>query len=179
MSASMPLSRPGALLDRGAAAVLAIVLGLFLAPELAWIAWGPALPSSAWPAIETRALVASALLALLLPLVQIVVHIRLVGGDAIRGNRDAFPALPGAAGRIVRAHANLVESFAPFAAVVLVAHAAGASSRTTAAAAVLYFAARLVHASTYALGITVIRSAAFYSGVIATIQIAVTALTAG
>ena len=46
----------------------------------------------------------------------------------------------------------------------------------TAAAAVLYLAARLVHAGAYTLGITVIRSAAFYAGLLATAQIALVAL---
>ena len=36
------------------------------------------------------------------------------------------------------------------------------------AAAGLYLAARVVHAGTYAFGITVVRSAAFYAGLAAT-----------
>jgi len=175
--ASTPTARPHSILDRGAAAVLLMVLGLFVAPEEAWVAWGPALANPA--STEARILVYGALLALALPALQIALHIRLVGGDLVRGNRDGLPALTGMVGRVRRAHANLVESLVPFAAVVLVARAEGVSNRATVAAAGMYLAARLVHATTYTFGLTVIRSAAFYAGLIATVQIALAALTRG
>jgi uncharacterized MAPEG superfamily protein len=59
----------------------------------------------------------------------------------------------------------------PFAVAVLTAHALHVSNRWTVAASALYLAARLVHATTYALGVTILRSAAFYAGVVATIVI--------
>ena len=55
--------------------------------------------------------------------------------------------LPPWVSRANRAHVNAVENFAPFAAVVLVAHAAGISTPVTVACAAVYFYARLVHIS--------------------------------
>ena len=55
-------------------------------------------------------------------------------------------ALPDWVNRANRAHLNAVETFAPFAAVVLIAHVIGASNGTTAACAAIYFYARLAHA---------------------------------
>ncbi len=178
-SATTPRSMPHSLLDRGGTAVLLMVVGLFIVPERVWIALGPALGAPRAPSFELHILVGSALLALVLPVMQIVMHIRRVGGDVIRGNREGFPVLSGMAGRVARAHANLVESLGPFAVAVLVAHAEGVTNRETVAAAGVYFAARVVHAATYTMGITVIRSAAFYAGLIATVQIAVAALRLG
>ena len=61
--------------------------------------------------------------------------------------------LPDWVNRANRAHLNAVESFAPFAAVVLVAHAAGVSTPTTQFAAATYFYARLAHAVVHISGI--------------------------
>jgi uncharacterized MAPEG superfamily protein len=48
--------------------------------------------------------------------------------------------------RANRAHLNAVENLAPFAAVVLIAHAVGVSTPVTAGAAAVYFYARAAHA---------------------------------
>jgi uncharacterized MAPEG superfamily protein len=160
------------LVDRGAVSVILIAALGFLAPAVVWVIWGPTLTASGPPAIELQLLVWSALLALALPLLQIVIHIRRFGGDKVRGNRDGYPEATGAAARIARAHANLIESLVPFAAVVLSAHAGGVSNRITVAASVVYLAARLTHAISYVLGVTVVRSAAFYAGLGATAAIA-------
>ncbi|MBS0448866.1 MAG: MAPEG family protein [Proteobacteria bacterium] len=61
--------------------------------------------------------------------------------------------LPAWVNRANRAHLNAVENFAPFAAVVLIAHAIGFSSPTTAACAMVYFYARLAHAVVHLSGI--------------------------
>jgi len=155
--------------DRGALAVLGLTL-LFVAPMQAWVAQARG-TAPLHTGVELRMLAGAALLALVLPLVQIVLEIRAVGGPAIRGNRVGFPADTGAGGRVGRAHRNLIESLAPFAAAVLAAHALGVSTATTVAASVLYLVARLVHAASYAFGVTVLRSAAFYAGVVATFVI--------
>jgi uncharacterized MAPEG superfamily protein len=55
-------------------------------------------------------------------------------------------ALPDWVSRANRAHLNAVESFAPFAAVVLIAQATGVSSALTEICAAVYFYARLAHA---------------------------------
>ncbi len=54
--------------------------------------------------------------------------------------------LPDWVNRANRAHLNAVESFAPFAALVLVAQATGLSNGVTAACAAVFFYARLAHA---------------------------------
>jgi uncharacterized MAPEG superfamily protein len=54
--------------------------------------------------------------------------------------------LPDWVNRANRAHLNAVENLAPFAAVVLIAHATGVSSAVTANCAAVYFYARLAHA---------------------------------
>jgi uncharacterized MAPEG superfamily protein len=54
--------------------------------------------------------------------------------------------LPSWVNRANRAHMNAVESFAPFAAVVLAAHAVSVSTAITATAASIFFWARLAHA---------------------------------
>ena len=54
--------------------------------------------------------------------------------------------LPDWVNRANRAHLNAVENIAPFAAVVLIAHAIGFSSATTQACAAVYFFARVAHA---------------------------------
>ena len=61
-------------------------------------------------------------------------------------------SLPAWVNRANRAHMNAVETFAPFAAVVLTAHAAGVSTAVTAGAAVVYFWARLAHAVLHVSG---------------------------
>jgi uncharacterized MAPEG superfamily protein len=117
-------------------------------------------------------LAASALLTLATAVLQTFVHIHAFGGSVIRGNRDDYPKAIGLAARIGRAHANALESLGPFAAVVLSANATGSSNAWTSAAAALFLAARFVHAVTYVAGLTVVRSAAFYAGVVAVVIVA-------
>ena len=54
--------------------------------------------------------------------------------------------LPHWVNRANRAHTNALENFAPFAAVVLIAHLTGVSTRVTVVCAEVYFYARLAHA---------------------------------
>ncbi len=60
--------------------------------------------------------------------------------------------LPPRVSRANRAHVNAVENFAPFAAVVLIAHVAGISTPVTVACAAVYFYARLAHAIVHISG---------------------------
>jgi len=61
-------------------------------------------------------------------------------------------ALPDWVNRANRAHLNAVENFAPFAAVVLIAHVTGVSNATTEACAAVYFYARVAHAAVHISG---------------------------
>ena len=60
--------------------------------------------------------------------------------------------LPAWVNRANRAHLNAVETFAPFAAVVLTSYALGFSTPTSQAAAAVYFFARLAHAVVHLSG---------------------------
>ena len=75
--------------------------------------------------------------------------------------------LPDWANRADRAHINAVENFAPFAAVVIVAHMLQVSSSVTAACAAIFFFARLAHAIVHIMGIFLIRTVLFVVGWVA------------
>lgn len=66
--------------------------------------------------------------------------------------------LPDWVNRAKRAHANAVENLAPFAAVVLVAHAVAVSTALTAACAAIYFYARAAHAVVHISGFSRFRA---------------------
>ena len=159
--------------------VLLLLASGFLAPTAVWLKWGKAMYTAADGSFELHMLICSALLALTLPILQIGLHIRRFGGSVIRSNRDFYPTAKGAAARVARAHANAIESLAPFAVVILSAHALSVSNRWTIAASALFFVARVMHSLTYVLGIRVIRSSAFYAAWIATAAIALNVLHHG
>ena len=71
--------------------------------------------------------------------------------------------LPDWVNRANRAHLNAVESFAPFAAVVLIANATGMSSAVTESCAAVYFYARAAHAIIHVsgFGLLMARTVAF------------------
>lgn len=66
--------------------------------------------------------------------------------------------LPDWVNRANRAHINAVESFAPFAATVLVARALGVTTAVTATAAAVFFTARLAHAVIHISGFRWLRA---------------------
>jgi uncharacterized MAPEG superfamily protein len=66
--------------------------------------------------------------------------------------------------RANRAHLNAVESFAPFAALILIAHVAGKADATTAWCAIAFFWLRLAHAVVYWLALPFIRTLVFTLG---------------
>jgi uncharacterized MAPEG superfamily protein len=66
--------------------------------------------------------------------------------------------LPPWVNRANRAHMNAVESFAPFAAVVLVAAVLHVSTIVTSVAAAVFFWARLAHALVHVTGLGVLRA---------------------
>lgn len=72
--------------------------------------------------------------------------------------RDDGGTLVGVAGRLERARANFMETFALFAATVLVGYLLQRHTATTALGAQLYFWARLVYVPVYALGIPYLRT---------------------
>ena len=82
-----------------------------------------------------------------------------VGLTTLAGNREDVPPISGWAGRAKRAHLNMLESLVLFAALVLVAHAAGKTNAMTALGAQLFFWARLAYAVIYVAGIPWLRTA--------------------
>ncbi|MGB8693535.1 MAG: MAPEG family protein [Steroidobacteraceae bacterium] len=66
--------------------------------------------------------------------------------------------------RAHRTYMNAVESFAPFAALVIVAQLTGKANATTALLAMLFFWLRLAHAIVYLLAIPYIRTLVFTLG---------------
>ena len=77
------------------------------------------------------------------------------------------------ASRMKAAHCNAIENLAVFAALVLIANAAGISNETTAMVCVIYFWARLVHYLVYTFGIPWLRTLAFVAGALCQITLAV------
>jgi len=74
----------------------------------------------------------------------------------------------GWARRLMAAHGNAVENLVVFAALVLVAQAAGISTAQTQLAASLYFFSRLAHVVAFTLGMpAIVRILAFFGGFIA------------
>ena len=87
--------------------------------------------------------------------------------------RDPTPRpLPLWGKRADRAHLNAVEVFAPFAALVLIAHVAGKADAMTAFWAMAFFWLRLTHAVTYLLAVPYIRTLVFTLGFVCILGIA-------
>jgi uncharacterized MAPEG superfamily protein len=70
--------------------------------------------------------------------------------------------MPQWARRSKRAHLNLVENIAPFAALVLAAHVTGAANETTALGATIFFSARLVMVVAHTFAIAFLRSICWF-----------------
>jgi len=94
----------------------------------------------------------------------------IVDRAAVRGLMDAvgYPENPKPqspwAQRLMKAHDNAVENLVVFAALVLVAHAAGISNTAIATSSVVYFWARIVHALSYTFGVPWVRTLSFTVG---------------
>lgn len=93
------------------------------------------------------------------------------------GNRDQPEPLAPWAERAQRAHRNMIENLAPFAALVLVAQSAGISNEATVLGAWLFFWARVAHAVIYIAGIPYLRTVAFAVSLMGMFRIAVALLS--
>jgi uncharacterized MAPEG superfamily protein len=89
-----------------------------------------------------------------------------VGLPRLAGNREDLPTPTGWAGRAKRAHLNMLENLVLFAALVLVAHAAGKSNAMTVLGAHLFFWGRLAYAVIYLAGIPWIRTLSWVVSVV-------------
>ena len=123
--------------------------------------------------IEMKLLVWSVVLTLVQMVVAALGAQVSVGLPALAGNRENMPALEGWAGRASRAHRNMLENIALFAALVLVAQVAGKTNATTALGAQIFFWARLVYAGVYIAGVPWLRTGAWVVSIIGLVMILV------
>lgn len=122
-------------------------------PELASLAWVSTFTAFMWiPYVTNRMLVA--------------------GIEATVGYPSDPPQLSPWAQRLRAAHANAVENLVVFAALVLTAQLLGISTPVTVAAGTLYLWSRVVHAITYTLGISWVRTLTFVAGFAAQVMVA-------
>jgi uncharacterized MAPEG superfamily protein len=116
-------------------------------PELMWLAWAVALTFA-----QMLVAVGGATLQ--------------VGLPALAGNREGLPEFKGWAGRAQRAHRNMLENLVLFAALVLIAVAAGKTNATTLLGAQIFVWARLAYAFVYLAGIPWLRTGVWTVSVI-------------
>src|SRR6266852_8432893 len=76
-----------------------------------------------------------------------------VGLPVLAGNREGLAPCTGWAGRAARAHHNMLENLVLFAALVLVAVAAGKTNATTLLGAQIFLGARVAYAAVFLAGI--------------------------
>ncbi len=88
------------------------------------------------------------------------------GMSLAMGNRENMPEFTGFAGRADRTARNTLEGFVLFAAIVLVAHAAGIASPRVAAGAQLFFWSRLLFIPIYYAGIPYLRTVVWTAGMV-------------
>jgi uncharacterized MAPEG superfamily protein len=91
--------------------------------------------------------------------------------DAVGYPENPKPQSPWAR-RLMKAHSNAVENLVVFAALILVAHAAGVGNNVTAAAAIVYFWARVVHVLAHTFAVPWVRTLAFAVGFFAQAAVA-------
>ena len=82
------------------------------------------------------------------------------------GNRDNLPDATALSGRAARTAQNTLEGFLLFAAIALVAHAAGVASPRVALGAQVFFWARVVYIPVYYAGIIYLRTAVWTVSII-------------
>lgn len=115
----------------------------------------------------------TAVLTALLWIPYILGRVATAGLPTPESYRDVTPPeAPAWVKRCDRAHLNAVESLAPFAALVLVAHVAGVANEQTAMWAAFYFWARIAHALVFWAGIPYVRTLSFAVGFVAMLGIA-------
>jgi uncharacterized MAPEG superfamily protein len=94
-----------------------------------------------------------------------------VGLPTLAGNREGLAPCTGWPGRAARAHHNMLENLVLFAALVLVAVAAGKTNATTLLGAQLFFWARVAYAAVYLAGIPWLRTGLWFVSVIGLVLI--------
>ena len=118
--------------------------------------------------VELKYLALTALLTAALWIPYIVCQVMTNGFLSGENYRNPAPRpVPLWGQRANRAHLNAVETFAPFAALVLIAHVAGKESAATAFWAMSFFWIRLAYAAIYWLAVPFVRTVLFTLGFVA------------
>ena len=89
------------------------------------------------------------------------------------GNREDNPAVKGWGGRAQRAYKNMAESLLPFACLVLIAYSLGRTGELSTLGAEVFLVSRLAYAVLYVAGVTVLRTLAYFGGIVGMILIIV------
>lgn len=118
-----------------------------MAPELTWLVWSVALAF-----VQVVVAAAGALFQ--------------VGLPTLASSREDMPQLTGWAGRMQRAHRNMIENLVLFAALVLIAVVADKTNGITLMGAQVFFWARLVYVGVYGLGIAWLRTGVWFVSVV-------------
>ena len=127
--------------------------------------------------VELSMLLYGAILLFVTILLQAGLAIGQNGLIAQAGSRDNLPEPTVLRQRLQRLTANIQENLVMFAAVVLVANAAGVSNETTVLGASIFLYARIAHAIVYAMGWPMIRPLFYGVSVYGMIIIALEILT--
>jgi uncharacterized MAPEG superfamily protein len=121
---------------------------------------------------DLKYLAFTAILAASLWIPYVVAQVTANGPLAPPDYADPTPRpLPPWGKRADRAYINSVETFAPFAALVIAVHLAGKANAMTAFWATSFFWLRLAHAAVYLLGIPYLRTLIFTLGYVAIVGI--------
>ena len=110
---------------------------------------------------EAQLVAATGLLGLFLVLPPLVALVRTTSLREAIGNRAVVTALPERANRAVRAQRNMIDTLVPFLAIVIALQMAGVSNENTQLGAMIFFCARVAHATVYIAGIPYVRTLAF------------------
>jgi len=117
---------------------------------------------------DLKYLAYTALLTAVLWIPYVVSQVMTNGFLAPANYKDPTPRpLPLWGKRADRTYVNAVEAFAPFAALVIVAHLVGKANAMTAFWAMFFFWMRLAHAVVYLLGFPYVRTLVFTLGFVA------------
>jgi uncharacterized MAPEG superfamily protein len=121
---------------------------------------------------DLKYLAFTAFLTAILWVPYIVAQVSTNGSLTAANYADPTPRpLPPWGKRADRAYMNAVETFAPFAVLVIIAQIAGKADAMTAFWATSYFWLRLAHAVVYLLGIPFVRTVVFTLGVVCVVGI--------
>jgi uncharacterized MAPEG superfamily protein len=94
-----------------------------------------------------------------------------VGLMKLVGNREGMPEITGWGGRAERAHLNMVQNLVLFAALVLVAVAAGKTNDVTLLGAQIFLWSRVAYAAIYVAGIAWLRTLSWVASVVGLVLI--------